>query len=48
MIYVVKYTENSDAACKSEVRLFPNIKSAQEQIEHDYNTSLDIFGRDHF
>ena len=48
MIYVVKYTENSDAACKSEVRLFPNIKSAQEQVEHDYKTALDIFGRDRF
>lgn len=48
MVYIVKYTENSDAACKSETRLFGNLKAAREQVQHDYETSLNIFGRDRF
>lgn len=48
MVYIVKYTENSDAACKSETRLFGNLEAAREQVQHDYETSLKIFGRDRF
>lgn len=48
MIYIVKYTENSDVKVASNVELFASIAEAQKAVGTAYNKFLDIFGRDRF
>lgn len=47
-MYIVKYTENSDSACKSEVELFKTQNEAVDFMSTAYNKSLVIFGKDRF
>lgn len=47
-MYIVKYLENSDAACEAVVNTFGSLHEAQEYMAHAYSGSLNLFGAEKF